>query len=102
MIPEFMKRRTELERICRQYRVRRLALFGSATTNRFVPSSSDLDFLVEFEEMPNREFADAFFGLQESLENLFGLPVDLVTERSVKNPYFLESIAHSRALLYAS
>ena len=33
--------------LCRRYGVRRLVLFGSAVTDRFDPSRSDVDFLVE-------------------------------------------------------
>ena len=34
--------------LCRKYSVRRLVLFGSAVTDRFDTSRSDVDFLVEF------------------------------------------------------
>ncbi len=102
MIPEFTEHRAELERICREHRVRKLELFGSAATGLFKPGESDLDFLIEFDDIPSRDYADTYFGLLESLEELFGRPVDLVTAGSVKNPYFMESIAQARALLYAS
>jgi predicted nucleotidyltransferase len=92
---------SELRQLCERYRVRRLELFGSATSPRFDPSSSDLDFLVEFEDLRQGYF-DAYFGLLESLEELFGKPVDLVMSRAVKNPYFLEGIQASRTLLYAA
>lgn len=102
MIPELTERRAELERICREHRVRKLELFGSAATSHYRPGESDLDFLLEFEDMPTRDYADAYFGFHEALERLFGRPVDLIAANSVKNPYFLESIAQTRALLYAS
>jgi predicted nucleotidyltransferase len=35
---------------CDRYRVNRLAVFGSAVTDRFVESSSDVDFLVDFRD----------------------------------------------------
>lgn len=35
--------------LSRRRRVRRLAIFGSAVTDRFDPRASDADFLVEFE-----------------------------------------------------
>jgi uncharacterized protein len=38
----------ELVDLCKNRRVRRLALFGSATTGSFDRSSSDLDLIVEF------------------------------------------------------
>jgi hypothetical protein len=92
----------ELRRLCLRFRVQRLELFGSATTPRFDPATSDLDFLVEFEDLGQGGYFDAYFGLLESLEDLFGKPVDLVMSRAVKNRYFLESIHSSRTLLYAA
>lgn len=91
----------ELTSLCRRYHVRRLELFGSATEG-FDPDTSDLDFLVEFEELEPPAFADAYFGLQESLSALFQRPVDLVSPAAIRNPYFLRSIERSRALLYAA
>lgn len=40
----------ETRRLCTRFRVRRL-LFGSATTPRFDPATSDIDLLVDFEEL---------------------------------------------------
>jgi predicted nucleotidyltransferase len=91
-----------LEELCRRFRVRRLELFGSATDERFDPATSDLDFLVEFEELGDGEHADAYFGLMEELEALFGRPVDLLMPGAITNPYFLENIQASRTVLYAA
>jgi hypothetical protein len=102
VIEEIEERRGEIEMLCRRFRVGRLELFGSAASGKFDPKSSDLDFLVEFEELRANEYADAYFGLLEELKKLFGREVDLVVARSVKNPYLIESIQRSRMLLYAA
>jgi predicted nucleotidyltransferase len=94
--------RESVEHLCRQFRVRRLELFGSAVNGPFDPESSDLDFLVDFEDLESGEYADAYFGLLEGLHRLFGRNIDLVTVSAVRNPYFLESIERSRTLLYAA
>ena len=47
--------------LCRRFGVRLLHLFGSAATGRFDPGRSDLDFHVEFEEMPPGRYAIACF-----------------------------------------
>ena len=91
-----------LKSLCRRYHVRRLELFGSAATGVFEPATSDLDFLVEFEDLEPPAYADAYFGLQESLSALYRRPVDLVIPAAVHNPYFLHSIERSRELLYAA
>ena len=102
MVREIEAQRVAVEALCRRFQVRRLELFGSASGERFDPSSSDLDFLVEFEDPPATGYADAYFGLAESLKELFHRDVDLVVLSAVKNPYFLESIERSRTLLYAA
>jgi len=45
--------------------------------------------------------ADTYFGLRESLEELFHREVDLVMTCAIKNKYFLESINNERQLIYA-
>ncbi len=82
----------EVAALCRRAGARRLDVFGSAARNQFDPDSSDLDFLVEFDDLPPAEYADAFFTLKESLESLFGRSVDLVTAASLRNPYFRDRI----------
>jgi len=91
-----------LGRLCPKFRVRRLALFGSATTEAFDPSSSDMDFAVEFEPLSPAEHADAYFGLIEELERVFHTRVDLVETAAVRNPYFLKAINATQELLYES
>ena len=43
--------RRELADLCREYRVRRLDVFGSAARGDFDEESSDVDLLVEFGDM---------------------------------------------------
>ena len=102
MIREVEEQAKTIENLCRRFQVRRLELFGSAASGGFNPRSSDLDFLVEFDDLPPGEYEDAYFGLLEALQKTFRRNVDLVVARSVRNPYLLESIQQSRALLYAA
>jgi len=75
-----------LKRLCKQYRVKRFEVFGSALTSEgFDPENSDLDFLVEF--LPLQPF---------------NRHIDLVMPRAIKNPYFLESINKGREVIYAA
>lgn len=93
---------TEIAALCRRFGVRRLDLFGSAATGRFDPAKSDLDFLVEFEEMPPGKYAKACFGLHEGLEQLFGRSVDLLTKPALANPYLRRQIESEKRILYPS
>ena len=102
MIPLLEGKRAELAPLCARYRVRRLEAFGSAARGDFDPQQSDLDLLVEYEELPPGEAAEHYFGLLFALEELFGRPVDLVMLSVVKNACFLEEIAAARVVLHAA
>ncbi|HMD99724.1 MAG TPA: nucleotidyltransferase domain-containing protein [Terriglobia bacterium] len=92
----------DLSAICNRRAVCRLALFGSAASGPFDPASSDLDFLVEFQPLSPTQHADQYFGLQEDLEHLFGMPVELVEPGPIRNPYFRQAIEKTQVLLYAA
>jgi len=89
----------ELHALCRQYGVERLDLFGSATSEAFDAASSDLDFIVRFADT-SPGYADRYLDFAEALEELFEREVDLVTERSISNPYFRKSVDATREVVY--
>ena len=95
-------RMNDLARICQQYRVSRLELFGSAAGDEFDPQRSDMDFLVDFLPLQEGQHFDCYFGLLEALSDLFQRPVDLVMSGSIRNPYFLQSVNKNRTPLYAA
>ena len=92
----------EIARLCRKYHVKRLEVFGSATGDDFDPTSSDLDFLVQFEQCSPSEHYERYFGLLESLLALLGHSIDLVETDAIKNPYFIRRVNQSRTPIYAS
>lgn len=102
MVSAIEEKRSALEEICRRFHVARLEIFGSASTGEFNPGSSDLDFLVEFERNSEINLSDQYFGLWESLEGLFGCKVDLLTARSIRNPYFIKAVNQTRKVVYAA
>lgn len=92
----------EVIALCRRFAVRRLELFGSVATGQDDPARSDVDFLVEFDQLPEGTYADTYFGLLESLEALLQRPVDLVVARAITNPYFRQSVDRTKTLVYAA
>ncbi len=102
MHPIIANRKIEIEALSEHFGVRSLEIFGSATSQLFDGSRSDLDFLVDFAPASPAEMADRYFGMLEALEALFGRPIDLVMTAAIKNPYFLQGIQPSRRLLYAA
>jgi predicted nucleotidyltransferase len=97
-----VQRKPEVEQLCRRFRVRRLELFGYAAAGGDEAGQRDLDFLVELESLPAGSFADSYFGLLETLEQLFGRPVDHVVASAIKSPFFRQAIESTGELLYAA
>jgi uncharacterized protein len=93
---------SEVAEVCKRRRVRHLALFGSAARGLFDSASSDLDFVVEFEQLTPAERADCYFGLLEDLERLFKRRIDLVEPEPIQNPYFRQAIEETQVLVYAA
>jgi uncharacterized protein len=95
-------KRAQVVDLCRQHRVRRLELFGSAARDDFDEAHSDIDFLVELDDDPSVSPLDAYFGLKDALEATFGRPVDLVSMGALVNPYVMAAIERDRQLVYAA
>jgi predicted nucleotidyltransferase len=76
-----------------RYGVTRLALFGS-TVRDAARSDSDIDVLVSFDGPATSE---RYFGVQFYLEDLFGNPVDLVTDKALRpelRPFIEKEAVH--------
>ena len=95
-------RRRALEDLCQRFHVSRLEVFGSAVDGTFDETRSDLDFLVEFQGVPDSQRFDTYFGLLHALEALFGRRVDLVEPGAMRNPYFIRRVNESRRVVYAA
>ncbi|MGH2551044.1 MAG: nucleotidyltransferase family protein [Thermomicrobiales bacterium] len=95
MIALVEQNREAIAELCRTYGVYKLDLFGSAATGAFQPEKSDLDFVVNFWNR-GPGYPSRYLELAESLERLLGRGVDLVTERSIQNPYFRTMVESQR------
>jgi predicted nucleotidyltransferase len=103
MIDQIELDREELRELCYRFHVRRLDLFGSAARGDFDPERSDIDFLVEFDRrFPEALSLRTYFGLKETLEALFGRPVDLVEPGAVRNPYLKANIERAREPVFGA
>lgn len=93
--------KAELLNLCKEYDVKTMHVFGSVVTGPF-HQTSDIDFLIAFKELPFDKYTDNYFELHKRLEDLFQRKVDLLTERSLSNPYFIQNIERTKRLLYAA
>lgn len=86
--------------LCKKYRVKSLAVFGSILTEKF-NNESDIDMIVNFDEdVTYQTYADNYFGLHDNLKILLGRDIDLVDESSINNKYFKEEIDETKYLIY--
>jgi predicted nucleotidyltransferase len=95
-------KREQIAELCRTHHVKRLAVFGSAVRDDFDPARSDVDVLVEFDEMPIEIYSDNKWSLHDALVALFGRKIDLLTWKNIRNPYFLNELESSHEMLYAA
>lgn len=94
LIPE-----VAVNRICRQYGVRELALFGSVLRDDF-GQRSDVDVLVEFAPGAGVTLVDVA-GLKCDLEDLLGRTVDLVEKDTIK-AFLVDEILSTRRIIYVA
>ncbi|MDX9908409.1 MAG: nucleotidyltransferase domain-containing protein [Mariniphaga sp.] len=94
------KRKGELIAICQALNIKRLYAFGSAVSEGF-RDDSDMDFLISFSKsLTIEEYTENYFALHYKLRELFNREIDIVTEKTLSNPYFIESINESKLLIY--
>ena len=101
MIETLKQHLNEIARLCEMHDVKEMYVFGSAATDSF-GDDSDYDFLITFKDISIEKYTDNYFSLHRSLEELLGRKIDLLTNKSLGNPYFIESIEETRQLLYAA
>lgn len=88
---------------CHRWKIRELALFGSALGDDFRPES-DLDFLVTFSADAQWSLFD-HVRMEAELAELAGRPVDLVTRQAVEdstNAIRRQAILSSAETIYAA
>ena len=87
-------------KICGRYNVVRLYVFGSVLEKTFSYKKSDLDFIVEMEQVSAIEKGEKLIQLWDELENLFQRNVDLLTDQPIRNPYFKAQVERTKQLIY--
>ncbi len=96
------KKKENLIEYCKLFNINRMYIFGSAASGIF-KKESDLDFLISFsDKISIEQYTDNYFALHYKLSELFGRKIDIITENSLSNPYFIESVNASKELIYES
>ena len=85
--------------LCKTHKVKSLYAFGSVLTDKF-NSESDVDLIVDFENLDVLDYGDNYYNLKFSLENILKRSIDLLEEKAIKNPYFRKSLNQNKVLIY--
>lgn len=98
MNPLLKNNLSEVEQIMRKNHVEAYA-FGSVCTDKF-NESSDVDFIVKLNKDYFDDYAVNFLNLEDSLKVLLKREVDVITERTLRNPYFIEEVMKTQTKIY--
>lgn len=89
----------EIKNTFKRYGTTRAFLFGSAAQGK-AGKDSDIDFLFSFPpDLDPETYANNYFSLLHELRSLLKREVDLVAEKTLKNPYLIDSIDASKIQL---
>ena len=89
----------QIQRLCKNYKVKTLYAFGSILTPKF-NKDSDVDLMVDFETTDPIEYTENYFDLKFELEKVLRRSIDLLESKAIKNPFLKESIDKSKVLVY--
>jgi predicted nucleotidyltransferase len=90
----------QANRLFQKHKVIRAYAFGSILSDDF-NKDSDIDFIIDVDEKINPvELGEHLWNLQFELQDLFKREVDLITSRSLKNPYFKREVEQTKRLIY--
>lgn len=89
----------EFIELCKSHKVKELYAFGSVVNGNFT-DKSDIDLIVEIDEINPVFRGKLILSLYNKFEKLFNKKVDLLTFNSIRNPTLEEYIGTSKKLIY--
>lgn len=88
-----------IKSLCKLHKVKSLYAIGSVLTEKFT-SESDVDLVVDFENIDVLNYGDNYYSLKFSLEDLLKRNVDLLEKKALRNPYFIKTLDQNKKLIY--
>lgn len=89
----------QIQELCKISKVKSLFAFGSVTRDDF-NDSSDIDFVVDFDENDPFLYTDLYFNLKSKLEEILKRQVDLLEERAIRNRVFRQQLENTKVKIY--
>lgn len=98
--PTFKEHLPKVIDLLKLHKIKNACVFGSVLTSEF-DKESDVDFIVNLEDgIEPVEAGTHLWDLYDGLRALLGREVDILTERSLKNPYFIKEINTNKLPIY--
>ena len=91
--------REQIVKLCEKYGVKSLYSFGSVNSEIF-NSESDVDLVVDLKSTDPLEYTENYFDLKFELEKLLQRQIDLLENKSIRNPFLKKNIDSSKVLVY--
>ena len=91
--------KNQIRELCASHKVKNLYAFGSVLTSKF-NDDSDIDLIVDFNEIDVKDYADNYFDLKFALQEVLKRPIDLLESQAIKNPYFKQVVEQTKELVY--
>ena len=89
-----------VRQVLKENKVKRAFAFGSVCTDQF-NDQSDIDLLIAFEDdLDPITYGENYFNIIDKLEAILHRHVDLVTERTLRNPYFIKAMERTKTPIY--
>ncbi|MFI5164715.1 MAG: nucleotidyltransferase family protein [Bacteroidia bacterium] len=89
----------QIHLLCESHKVKSLFAFGSVTTDKFT-ADSDIDLVVDFENLDPIIYADNYFDLKFRLQELLKKPIDLLENKAMRNPFLRQQIDRTKVHVY--
>lgn len=90
----------QLIMLFKAHKIEKAYVFGSALSDN-LKADSDVDFLITFQNgIEPLERGELWWNLHDTLRDLLKREIDLVTESSLKNPYFISQLNKTKQLIY--
>jgi len=89
----------ELPQLCERHRIAYVDAFGSVARGE-QNTGSDVDLVIEFLEPRQEAISKRYFGFLHDLEDRCKTHIDVLTERSIKNPHLRRKIERDRVRIY--
>lgn len=93
---------TEIANLCRKHKVKELYAFGSVLDENKFNEKSDVDLLVEFDNVPFEVYADNYSEFEDSLTNLLNREVELVSPKYLRNRIFIKRLNETKQKIYSA